>query len=177
MKYPKVKLAVVLAMLLTPAVSGWCWAEGNLQDLACLCKQEGDRLLHQGETQEAIRAYQKALAQNRKLAPAWFNMAIAFYTQRDVDRAAFALRRLVSLQPRDSEAHYNLGCLNLYRGNIHEARKEFEKARRSLPGESFLAEQIDRAFLFLELFENSSALQQRKILQMLQDGLQPLTSA
>ena len=175
--FVRVGVSLGIAMCLTFTCARYCWSEGTLQELALRCKLDGDTYLHRGETGQAIRSYQKAIASDNKLTSAWFNMAIACYAIRDLDRAAFALRKLARIHPKDAEAHYNLGCLNLYRGNIREARREFETARNASPSEPFLIEQITNALTFVDLYENSSILQQHHIRLLLQDGLEPLTSA
>ena len=144
---------------------------------ALLSKHQGDKLLNKGDAEGAITAYQKAVASDSHLAPAWFNLAIARYAKRDLPGTVDALNQVILLNDNDSEAHYNLGCVWLYQGNTEQARRHFTKAAHCPCVEEFLAEQISKATAYLDFYESCQPPQRSKILRLLQDGLEPLKAA
>ena len=96
---------------------------------AFLHKQTADRYLRNGEISSAISEYQKAISLSPRATSTYFNLAIAYYSKKDLDRAASALKILVSLDPNDVEALYNLACLELCLQKVEEAKLRFEQAK------------------------------------------------
>lgn len=96
----------------------------------CALKTEADRLLRHGLAREAACLYERCIEKNPENSAACFNLAIAYYQSSRWNEAQQALEKVVSLNPKDVEALYNLGCLYLYRTEeIEKAKYLFEKAR------------------------------------------------
>ena len=92
-------------------------------------KEAGDRYLRAGQTSPAIAEYQKALRLNPGSTAVSFNLAIAYYKERNLIETVSTLERIVQLDPNDYEAYYNLGCLRLYQKDFDAACDCFRKAR------------------------------------------------
>jgi Flp pilus assembly protein TadD len=89
---------------------------------------EGHLNLDAGRTHAAIESYQKALALFPDSPAVLFNLAIAFYLERDMQGAAAALEKMVSLEPEDAEALYNLGHVLLLQKKTGKAKEAFMRA-------------------------------------------------
>ncbi len=87
-----------------------------------------DQQLRDGEILAAIENYKKALSSDSSARAVYFNLAIAYYTNNQIEEAAKNLETLAKLSPYDTEAIYNLGCLKLYLGDIQNAEKCFQDA-------------------------------------------------
>jgi Flp pilus assembly protein TadD len=92
-------------------------------------KASADGHLRRGDTALAIGEYKKALALTPSSTALYFNLAVAYFSQKNLKDAAAALEKLVELDPQDVEAHYNLGCLYLYERDLVKAKTHLEKAR------------------------------------------------
>lgn len=89
---------------------------------------QGHLHLDAGRSGDAAEAYQKALALFPDSPAVLFNLAIAYYMERDIDNAAATLKRLLKIEPDDPEALYNLGHILLLQKKTGEARETFLKA-------------------------------------------------
>jgi tetratricopeptide (TPR) repeat protein len=121
---------VVTGLVLSPQL-GWCKASGAGFEHH---KVSGDRYLKAGEIASAIQEYQKAVAINPKSTATHFNLAIAYYLDKDMVGAISALEKIVELNPLDVEAQYNLACLWLYQKDLNKAKYHFEKAKACCDG-------------------------------------------
>jgi tetratricopeptide (TPR) repeat protein len=92
-------------------------------------KLAGDNHLRNGKASLAITEYEKVLALNPHSTATYFNLAIARYSLKDLEGTIEALEKLTTLEPMDAEAHYNLGCLYLYKEDLKKARFHYEKAK------------------------------------------------
>ena len=92
-------------------------------------KEAGDLYLRTGETNLAIKEYEKALALNPASTAVSFNLAIAYYQSRNFKAAESILEKIVQQNPDDYAASYNLACLKLYRNDMEGARRCLEKAK------------------------------------------------
>lgn len=118
-------------------------------------KRAGDQYLKQNHTIDAIREYKKAIEFNPKSTTAYFNLAIAYFLEKNLPEAISALEVLTQLDPKDVEARYNLASLKLYEGKWEEAVLDFEQAQSCSPPASSFAPLIDQA---LEYIKELSAL-------------------
>lgn len=91
-------------------------------------KEVGDNYLRSGKSDLAIGEYKKALELNPGSTAVTFNLAIAYYKERNLKATISVLERIVQLDPNDTEAYYNLGCLKLYGRNFEAACDYFKKA-------------------------------------------------
>ncbi len=138
-------------------------------------KLEADSLLCAGKHRQAEMAYAKALRLDNTMVNAWFNLAIARYAQRDLPGAKSALESLLSIAPQDSEALYDLACLQLYEGDIETAARHLDKARDCACSSPSLLARIHQAQTFLNNLSNHvPAGKEAQWLGMIQDGLEPV---
>lgn len=137
-------------------------------------KVAGNRYLKEGKVHDAVLEYHKALAMNPNSTATYFNLAIAYYTDRDIKGAISALEKILSLSPLDYEAHYNLGCLWLYQKDLEKAKHYFEKAKFCCDDPHFLF--LTRQGLeYLDQIQqiDSSAQTLALFLLQVQQGLNP----
>ena len=92
-------------------------------------KDAGDLRLRAGDTNLAIKEYEKALSLNPTSTAVSFNLAIAYYQSRNFKAAESTLEKIVKLNPDDYEAYYDLACLKLYQNDMKTARECLEKAK------------------------------------------------
>ena len=88
---------------------------------------------HQGKHREAIVLMLKALERNPYYVDAWSNLAIAFYEERDLERAEKCCRRALELSPEFVNAWANLGMTLNARERFEEALAAWEHALASAP--------------------------------------------
>jgi len=86
-------------------------------------------LFGEGKLEEAIQAYQAALALDATFADAWHGLAMAFNELGRHEQAIEAGKRLCELSPDDTLAHTSLSRFYQAAGMIAEAEAEGAKAR------------------------------------------------
>lgn len=97
----------------------------------------GNQLLARHQYREAATVFERALQEDSTNVSANLNLAIAVAQVGETDRAVRALKRVLSLDPSNSRAHYNLGVLALLsdrRGKEEEALEHFRAALAADPG-------------------------------------------
>lgn len=141
---------------------------------ATVHKVKGDFYLQKGKVSLAIAEYQEAISLNPRYSNAYFNMAIAAYSSNNMASASSALEKLVEIDPKDAEAHYNLGCLELYRNDKEKAKRHFEQAQSSTECDARLRALIHQALAFIKEFEVADISHQEVILFLLSHGLPPV---
>jgi tetratricopeptide (TPR) repeat protein len=138
-------------------------------------KHQGDICLAAGKTEEAAKAYQKSLALNPKSTEALFNLAIVYYSQKDIAKASETLQTLLKHNSEDIEARYNLACLLVYLGDKEGAFHHFQLAKTEAARcNSFLCKYIEQGLEFLGELENLTPSTQDLILFLLAQGLPAL---
>ncbi|GEM_PF-2805768 len=140
-------------------------------------KLSGDRLLKEGKFPDSIKEYEKSLTLNPQSTTTCFNLAIAFYAIRNIKGAATALERLLSINPYDVEAQYNLACLKLYQQDIASAKTHFKRALLCCDKDPLFKPLIHRALDFLDDLKKLEPSPQELIFFFLQKGLPPLALA
>ncbi len=141
---------------------------------AALYKISADKDLRTGRTQASIEGYEKALALNPGLEAAYFNLAIAHYTERNIPQAADALEKLLRISPNDAEAHYNLACLQIYQQDVSNATGRLEHALKCCQPNSPLWEQIAGCLTFVKQLKTLDPPAQAAVFALLQKGLDPM---
>ncbi|HXV28181.1 MAG TPA: tetratricopeptide repeat protein, partial [bacterium] len=89
----------------------------------------GNRHLENGNYQAAILEFERSLEDHPSQTKIYFNLAIAYYAEGKMSKAAGALEKLLAINPKDVEARYNLACLNLYLENPGKAKEHFLAAK------------------------------------------------
>ena len=108
----------------------------------------------------------------------YFNLAVAYYAGRDIPRATAALEKLVSLDPGDAEAQYNLACLYLYQRNTGAARRHFEHAKTccEFKKDTFLGGLVAKNLDFIKELGRLDPSAQGLFFLLLRNGLPPLST-
>jgi Flp pilus assembly protein TadD len=99
--------------------------------------EQGIQLARQGRHDDAVSAYERAIAAEPGMAEAHYNLGVAHRARGRMDQAAECWRRAIQLRPDFIAAHNNLGSALLELGQIDQAiaahRRALELDPRSLP--------------------------------------------
>lgn len=90
---------------------------------------DGVDLFGEGKLDEAIAAYQKALALDPNFADALHGLAQAYFAKEDFDNCIATARRIVELDPGDILAYTSISRAYQRKGMIPEAEEAGNKAR------------------------------------------------
>jgi tetratricopeptide (TPR) repeat protein len=133
-------LLVVLAALSWQRASafesdGALWADTLSKNPTCWVANNnlGAALLHQGQADEAIARFQKALEANPDYAEACMNIGNALLQKGKVDEATARYRKALEMDPNYDVAHNNLGLALFQKGQVDAAAAEFQKALQINP--------------------------------------------
>jgi tetratricopeptide (TPR) repeat protein len=77
----------------------------SVQDLI----EQGERLFQENKIEQAIQAFEEALRRDPELAVGHNNLAAAYYTQGDLQRAMGHLQEALHLDPEDRDTVWNSG--------------------------------------------------------------------
>ena len=88
----------------------------------------GNALQEQGQLDEAIDAYDKALSLKPDYAEAYYNIGVTFKEQGKLDKALEFFEKALSSRPDYAEAYNNMGNALQEQGKPEEAVESFEKA-------------------------------------------------
>ncbi len=86
-----------------------------------------------GEYLEAITAYQKALAHNKRYAQAYLRLGEVYYSIDKPERAIDELRRALEIDDNFLFAHFQLGLAYMKLDNVEKARQSFQKVLQLAP--------------------------------------------
>ncbi len=70
-----------------------------------------------GDPQELVAMVDGALAKDPKNKDLWNGRAIMFNSMKNFDEAISSFTKVVELDPKDAQAAFNLGLLNIYKGD------------------------------------------------------------
>ena len=118
-----------LAVLIT---ANSAFADVELQPM----KNKADDLLSTSQIGPALDIYQEIIAKDAGFANCYFNMAICYNQLKQFDKAYSALEKFVKLSPKDSEAYFNMGIMQVYLGDDEKARTLLLKARALHPNKN-----------------------------------------
>lgn len=94
----------------------------------------GNEFYRQGDADNAIAEYHKALALNPDNAEAHLKLGFLLYNVKDDPQQGMAhLRRAISLDPYDPRPHYDLGLAMLHQRKIEEAVPHLAAAVQLMP--------------------------------------------
>jgi tetratricopeptide (TPR) repeat protein len=82
----------------------------------------GNLLEENGEKENAIYMYQKAIAVNNKYYKSYYNLANIFLEEEKYGLAIEHYKKAISLNKNNPYLHYNLACAYIKSGNIKKAK-------------------------------------------------------
>ncbi len=88
----------------------------------------------QGKNDEALAAYEDAIASNPKDVNLVLNKANLYYTMGDKDKFKELMSQASAMAPDNPDLLYNIGVINMEQGNLEEARAAYYKALEVDPG-------------------------------------------
>jgi Flp pilus assembly protein TadD len=138
--YPTVRIPLVVLAAISVAVGTVAPAcAGSLEALAAA--EAGGLLFRAGNTPEAIRKFDEAIALDPGFEQARRGLAVALATRGqeqlrsgDFDEARADLERAVENAPSEAAYHLLLGVLYFRRGDLFEARQKTDRALELAPG-------------------------------------------
>ena len=83
--------------------------------------------LKEGRAAEAIGLIREALERNNNWPEAKTQLAVALFSSNQYDDARKVLAEVLRDNPKNADAHYQMGRLFLKLGNSDEARRHFEE--------------------------------------------------
>jgi predicted TPR repeat methyltransferase len=89
---------------------------------------------HQGRNEEAVKLMVAALEVDPEYVDAWSNLGIAYFKERDLERAEFCSRKAIELSPDFANAWANLGLTLRARNASEEALVAWGRALDLQPG-------------------------------------------
>ena len=87
-----------------------------------------EQSLKEGEIDQALTAFQRALDMNAAFAPAYARLSAIALQQNDLETAAEYLQQALEIRPNFAVGHYQLGSIYHKQGEIEKAIKSFEAA-------------------------------------------------
>lgn len=88
------------------------------------------------QTEEAIHAYQTALAANPNASNATYNLGFVFADRGRLEEALGMFTKTIELNPRSAAAHYNAGLTAEKLGRVGEAKRHYGAAIALDPAQS-----------------------------------------
>jgi predicted TPR repeat methyltransferase len=89
---------------------------------------------HQGRNEEAVKLMVAALEIDPEYVDAWSNLGIAYFKERDLERAEFCSRKAIEISPNFANAWANLGMTLRARNAGEEALVAWGRALDLQPG-------------------------------------------
>ena len=89
---------------------------------------EGNKLLKQNKTEEAIKNYNMALHHNNRFEEAYINLSTAYLNKKKFKLSLKTLNTLESINPNHPLLHYNFSCYYALLGNIPKGIESLNQA-------------------------------------------------
>ncbi len=132
--------------------------------------RNGEALLDEGKTDEAVAELQKAVRLKPNFAATHTALARAYITKHDFRNAEQEMKRVIELNPQDEDAYYRLGLIYLEQKLPSKAEGTFAQLLRidprSADGHAGLAD------TFADQHRNLDALEEYKRVAALDSGYQ-----
>lgn len=103
-------------------------AEGKLLDEADRAVLRGNALLAQRKPQDAMREFERAVAEQPAHALGWLNLGVAYYQLGRTNDTYEAWMRAYKLDKYNVMVPYNLGLMLELRGQLNAARDLYQQA-------------------------------------------------
>ena len=91
--------------------------------------EQARRAQREGQSEEALRLYLRALEVNPEWADGWRNAGMLLADRRDYPRAAIALENAVKVEPQDGAAWALLGLVEYEQGRYDDAYRDIQRGR------------------------------------------------
>jgi len=88
---------------------------------------KGDTLYHQEKYAEALREYQRVLAENQDLYQVYEKIGLCYYRLDDLGNATKAFKLILDKEPGSRNVLINLSAIYLQKGNLEEGMKYFKQ--------------------------------------------------
>jgi rhomboid protease GluP len=121
----------VLALGMVLVYGGAAWLHHSHAYL--LHAANGQTLLIENKTEQAIAELQTAIRQRPGYLPAHYQLARAYWIKRDFASAESELKRVIQLNPKDEGSYYYLGMTYLQENRPEQARDNFGQLLRLNP--------------------------------------------
>ncbi|MCE2397075.1 tetratricopeptide repeat protein [Candidatus Poribacteria bacterium] len=92
-----------------------------------------EQSLKEGEIDEALTAFQRALDMDAAFAPAYARLSAIALQQNDLETAAEYLQQALEIRPNFAAGHYQLGSIYHKKGEAEKAIESFETALQLRP--------------------------------------------
>ena len=116
--------------------------------------------MRQGDTEEALRLYDRALLHNPDHGPAWAFKGSLLVERGDLGGAESALRRAIEVRPDMAEPYLHLGRVLAMLGRLEESERAVDRAVLLKPDLALNALQIETsACSAATLFESNGDLE------------------
>ena len=89
---------------------------------------EGNKLLKQNKTEDAIKNYNMALHHNNRFEEAYINLSSAYLNKKNFKLSLKTLNTLESINPNHPLLHYNFSCYYALLGNVPKGIKSLKQA-------------------------------------------------
>ena len=119
--------------------------------------QRGLAAQQAGRTDEAIRAFRRAVHQNPGLAPAHFNLGQLLRDQGDYAGATVCFEGAARLRPTVADAWLTLGAVLEKTGRFHDAVTAYQRAAECLPDDPAPTYQLGKTLMALGDIERAAA--------------------
>jgi Tfp pilus assembly protein PilF len=106
--------------------------------------EQGGNLFADGNMEEAVAAFEQAIAQDPSYADAYHGLAMCYAEKGDLDKAIKTVKQLAAIHPDDVLAHTSLSMFYQKKGMILEAEKEGAAARILTWKEQLRTEAIEK---------------------------------
>jgi tetratricopeptide (TPR) repeat protein len=95
---------------------------------------EGERLLKEGKVEQAVQRLERAVRVIPGNAQAWNHLGLAYHRAGRLEQATQAYQQALVLDRELAPARFNLGCLDLERGDAEGAIRELSAYLAGQPG-------------------------------------------
>merc|ERR1711974_452164 len=108
-------------------------------------KAEGNTLLRESKTEEAIERYSEAINLNPNNAIYYANRAAAYTSLRRHDKAIEDCKHAIAIDPKYSKAYSRMGLAYFSLGRYHESVHAYEHAKELEPENESIAQSLEIA--------------------------------